>query len=137
MPANHCTIGIFWKSWSRSGTTGAPRTLHLYPAWACEFGTIFRIVVQVSRPANEKSPVIWAFSKNFWSEYKDSNLGPPGPKPGALPDCATLRQAANYSANRYLFGFRISFFSCPNDAASSSVFLTYQPGPLATAWKLR
>ena len=28
-----------------------------------------------------------------WSEYKDSNLGPPGPKPGALPDCATLRQA--------------------------------------------
>ena len=28
---------------------------------------------------------------NYWSEYKDSNLGPPGPKPGALPDCATLR----------------------------------------------
>ena len=27
----------------------------------------------------------------MWSEYKDSNLGPPGPKPGALPDCATLR----------------------------------------------
>ena len=27
-----------------------------------------------------------------WSEYKDSNLGPPGPKPGALPDCATLRK---------------------------------------------
>jgi hypothetical protein len=21
---------------------------------------------------------------NTWSEYKDSNLGPPGPKPGAL-----------------------------------------------------
>ena len=29
--------------------------------------------------------------KAKWSEYKDSNLGPPGPKPGALPDCATLR----------------------------------------------
>ena len=27
----------------------------------------------------------------MWSEYKDSNLGPPGPKPGALPGCATLR----------------------------------------------
>ena len=27
-----------------------------------------------------------------WSEYKDSNLGPPGPKPGALPGCATLRK---------------------------------------------
>ena len=31
---------------------------------------------------------------NYWSEYKDSNLGPPGPKPGALPDCATLRKNA-------------------------------------------
>ncbi len=29
----------------------------------------------------------------YWSEYKDSNLGPPGPKPGALPGCATLREA--------------------------------------------
>ncbi len=26
-----------------------------------------------------------------WSEYKDSNLGPSGPKPDALPGCATLR----------------------------------------------
>ena len=25
------------------------------------------------------------------SGYQDSNLGPPGPKPGALPDCATSR----------------------------------------------
>ena len=30
--------------------------------------------------------------KSSWSEYKDSNLGPPGPKPGALPGCATLRR---------------------------------------------
>ena len=34
---------------------------------------------------------------NFWSEYKDSNLGPPGPKPGALPGCATLRLSTYYS----------------------------------------
>ncbi len=27
-----------------------------------------------------------------WSEYKDSNLGPPAPKAGALPGCATLRR---------------------------------------------
>ena len=27
----------------------------------------------------------------LWSEYKDSNLGPPAPKAGALPGCATLR----------------------------------------------
>ena len=39
------------------------------------------------------------FLFNLWSEYKDSNLGPPGPKPGALPDCATLRQALYYSVN--------------------------------------
>jgi hypothetical protein len=39
-----------------------------------------------------KSKVIPFYeSRLTWSEYKDSNLGPPGPKPGALPDCATLR----------------------------------------------
>ena len=32
----------------------------------------------------------------IWSEYKDSNLGPPGPKPGALPDCATLRKKSTF-----------------------------------------
>ena len=26
-----------------------------------------------------------------WSEYRDSNPGPSGPKPDALPDCAILR----------------------------------------------
>ena len=33
----------------------------------------------------------WVSLKNEWSEWKDSNLRPPGPKPGALPSCATLR----------------------------------------------
>ena len=27
-----------------------------------------------------------------WSEQQDSNLRPPGPKPGALPNCAMPRQ---------------------------------------------
>ena len=27
----------------------------------------------------------------LWSGRKDSNLRPPGPKPGALPGCATPR----------------------------------------------
>ena len=27
----------------------------------------------------------------LWSGHQDSNLGPPGPKPGALPGCATPR----------------------------------------------
>jgi hydroxymethylglutaryl-CoA lyase len=42
---------------------------------------------------NEKRPTITRRpSSIYWSEYKDSNLGPPGPKPGALPGCATLRR---------------------------------------------
>ncbi|MDB5764194.1 MAG: hypothetical protein JWQ21_3189 [Herminiimonas sp.] len=36
-----------------------------------------------------------------WSEYKDSNLGPPGPKPGALPDCATLREKESYRTKAF------------------------------------
>ena len=35
---------------------------------------------------------ITAASPLYWSEYKDSNLGPPGPKPGAL---ARLRHTPN------------------------------------------
>ena len=46
----------------------------------------------------------------FWSEYKDSNLGPPGPKPGALPDCATLRLVLNYSANKFTISCVIHYF---------------------------
>ena len=42
---------------------------------------------QMKNGLSEDNPLI------FWSEYKDSNLGPPGPKPGALPGCATLREA--------------------------------------------
>ena len=41
-----------------------------------------------------------SFLLDSWSEYKDSNLGPPGPKPGALPDCATLRRGHILTALR-------------------------------------
>ncbi len=41
----------------------------------------------------------------FWSEYKDSNLGPPGPKPGALPGCATLRKMKLYSKHHTRHAF--------------------------------
>ena len=34
---------------------------------------------------------LW-LNREKWSEYKDSNLGPPAPKAGALPGCATLRR---------------------------------------------
>src|SRR6185437_8027519 len=36
-------------------------------------------------------PLAYTQKNLYWSEYKDSNLGPPAPKAGALPDCATLR----------------------------------------------
>ena len=39
------------------------------------------------RPTITRRPFL-----NTWSEYKDSNLGPSGPKPDALPGCATLRR---------------------------------------------
>ena len=32
-----------------------------------------------------------SFFHNLWSEWQDSNLRPSGPKPDALPGCATLR----------------------------------------------
>jgi hypothetical protein len=47
--------------------------------------------------AYKKSSQSELFLWILWSEYKDSNLGPPGPKPGALPDCATLRLVDDYS----------------------------------------
>ena len=41
----------------------------------------------------------WVFIRNIdfsfshkWSEWQDSNLRPSGPKPDALPGCATLRK---------------------------------------------
>jgi hypothetical protein len=34
-----------------------------------------------------------------WSEYKDLNLGPSGPKPDALPGCATLRRNCGHYEN--------------------------------------
>lgn len=34
------------------------------------------------------------------SGYQDSNLGPPGPKPGALPDCATPRNMCSERFSR-------------------------------------
>ena len=34
---------------------------------------------------------------NFWSEWRDLNPRPPGPKPDTLPSCATLRKMCNYT----------------------------------------
>ena len=50
-------------------------------------------------------------NREIWSEREDSNLRPPAPEAGALPDCATLRHrlGAAYShafrARQALFGW--------------------------------
>jgi hypothetical protein len=62
-----------------------------------------------NRPANQ-----WIAGRVNWSEYKDSNLGPPGPKPGALPGCATLRSP--YSTPR---NHRFSYCCLPNRISRS------------------
>lgn len=35
--------------------------------------------------------LVMPLTKGKWSEWRDSNSRPSGPKPDALPDCATLR----------------------------------------------
>ena len=61
----------------------------------------------------KKAHEVSFFQLIFWSEYKDSNLGPPGPKPGALPDCATLRQDDYYKAKNLFFFQASNFFERP------------------------
>ena len=53
-------------------------------------------MAQSSSSINLGKPV---FSFHAWSGREDSNLRPPGPKPGALPDCATPRY---YSGSGFL-----------------------------------
>ncbi len=58
-----------------------------------------------------------SYTKRKWSEYKDSNLGPPAPKAGALPGCATLRRnrystpRASYEANPVRFASWLPIFT--------------------------
>ena len=40
-----------------------------------------------------------------WSGRQDSNLRPPGPKPGALPDCATPRYKEEKQGEKRAFRF--------------------------------
>ncbi len=43
--------------------------------------------------------ITYSIYRFIWSEHKDSNLGPPAPKAGALPDCAILRNEVYGVAN--------------------------------------
>ena len=44
----------------------------------------------------------WAMTPQTWSEWQDLNLQPSGPKPDALPSCATFRwQMLKYNIKRW------------------------------------
>ena len=55
------------------------------------FGPVFRI------PTRRKfrRPEMW--SPEFWSECRDSNPGPLGPEPSAIPNFATPRNPSHYN----------------------------------------
>ena len=55
------------------------------------------LLYPVELRADKKGP-LQGLLRRKWSERKDSNLRPSGPKPDALPDCATLRQACYSNA---------------------------------------
>ena len=48
-------------------------------------------------------------SVDFWSGLQDSNLWPPGPKPGALPNCAKPRCSARSLSDLFIILQEISF----------------------------
>src|SRR5207302_6980699 len=50
----------------------------------------------VTQRARSRRAIPWRkpwriWTGKYWSEWQDSNLRPPRPERGALPDCATLR----------------------------------------------
>lgn len=47
-----------------------------------------------------------------WSGRQDSNLRPPGPKPGALPACATSRWATRSRSITYFFYLKRGELAC-------------------------
>ena len=67
------------------------------------------LTAPIPRSTDEKKP---AFSSRFlqiWSAREDSNLRPTGPKPVALPSCATRRCGAHLTAG----GYRRQSLFCP------------------------
>src|SRR5690606_2220099 len=67
-----------------------------------------------------------------WSEYKDSNLGPSGPKPDALPGCATLREERSYlvgvSRSRFQAKLRMLVVFCDKKQPENMMHLTAYDG---------
>src|SRR5690606_19687037 len=62
-----------------------------------------------------------------WSEWRDSNSRPSGPKPDALPDCATLRADDGWPliivlpAQEQARNVRRRGFSCASSGADSGI----------------
>ena len=55
---------------------------------------------QNMRDASHTEDVLLWDCREFWSEREDSNLRPPAPEAGALPDCATLRPCGGVTPSR-------------------------------------
>ena len=62
--------------------------------------------IEPSRPAWKAGALPLSYTRKLkkWSEQQDSNLRPPGPKPGALPNCAMPR---------YLLSIVVIHLNCP------------------------
>ena len=69
-----CSIAVYPKKGKKNGAGEGNRTL----ATSLEgWGSTIELHPQIKK----------------WSEQQDSNLRPPGPKPGALPNCAMPRHS--------------------------------------------
>ena len=58
--------------------------------------------IEPSRPAWKAGALPLSYTRKIkkWSEQQDSNLRPPGPKPGALPNCAMPRYLPSIVTNQ-------------------------------------
>jgi hypothetical protein len=70
-----------------------------------------------------------SFTKT-WSEYKDSNLGPSGPKPDALPGCATLRiinESLDFHDTISTFSFILKLIACQDNITLFCIWYLSDP----------
>ena len=88
------------------------------------FVTRFAGVVRTNMLENQYvSSITSTYITRKWSEWRDSNSRPSGPKPDALPDCATLRRGDGWGNTR---------FTRSPQQGNSSLFNHGPDGPNAT-----
>ena len=91
------------RRWNHFGRP--PRNRTLTKRFGISYSTIKLVVWMAARGRIELPSLPWQgsvltdkrTSPHIWSEWKDLNLRPLGPKPSVLPGWTTLRQLFNYS----------------------------------------